>query len=427
VPLNHLQMHAVAFCLHCGLEQAFEPMRWRDGLDHAHAIGDLFRDGGAGGLDNPARTVGTTQTGVSFLTPGDNELLVVASPGAPLCAGCHAPLEVDVRPQDCTTLCRPCSDQATYALPEGLGFVTRSLRAIVGAEHRTDRPAVKVEESTASAAVAIACPRCSAPLTPSEDSRLMTCAYCKTACRVPDRTWWRLRGGNPTSESMWLLFSGPSPKRQQLALAQQHKQEEEQRDAAQAAQKRLKDEQRERERAAERERQRAADAEREAKKRVEELEKEARDSAWGPAIGPLLVISLGFPMGIYAVLMRAFPDWLGAWLVGAMVVCGALFAGGIWGVITPATDRAAREARQRAEEAERQGPERVAANAAQEKAMADARRRRIKGLGWVSGVVLVLGVALGLACTWNMGTRSRSGSGSSGHTSPAQPSRGKGR
>ena len=223
VPLNHLDMDGAVLCVRCGVEQTFEVVRWREALAHAHAVGDFFQNGGAG-FDNPADSIGTSCTGVELTTLGANALAIRASPGHPLCRGCHAPVVVEVTPQGgASVACASCDEQASYGLPPLAHEMTPALRATIASEHRTDRPVVGVLESTGSAAIAITCPSCSAPLTTTEESRFITCAYCKTAARIPDRTWWRVRGGEPTSESMWLLFAGPSPTREEMAETQRRK------------------------------------------------------------------------------------------------------------------------------------------------------------------------------------------------------------
>jgi LSD1 subclass zinc finger protein len=238
VPLNHLDMDGAMLCARCGLEQAFEVVRWREALGHAHAVGDFFRDGGAGGLENPFRTVGTSRTSATVTTEGANALEITASPGGPLCTACRSPLDVEIAGEGTSTVsCKACGERASYAVPAAARKMARALRAIVATEHRTDRPEVTVEEASGATAIAVKCPSCSAPLEVTEDSRFVACAYCKTTSRIPDRTWFRLRGGEPATESMWLLFSGPSPLREEKDEAKQRRKADEERRHAEKAQR----------------------------------------------------------------------------------------------------------------------------------------------------------------------------------------------
>ena len=342
-------MDGVAWCLYCGLEQVFEIVRWREALEHAHAIGDLFRDVHAWGLDNPARTIGTAQVGVARMTPGDNGLVISACPGHPLCAACHAPLDVDVTPVgDCSVVCPGCGEKATYALPTGVGFMSRGLRTVIGAEHRTDRPPVRVDVSDGTATVALACPHCGAPVTPTSDSRLVTCGACKTACRVPDRTWWRLRGGNPASESMWLLFSGVSPRREELAETQQRREATARKDSERAEEKRRRDTATARNRAVIEEAERVARAAEAEAKRLEAAADQAAKRAARWAL-PLFLIPIALAVGGATLVIHAL-----SYAAMLTVLVGAALVGMVGGFFTYVfvINRAAAQARKRAEDAE---------------------------------------------------------------------------
>jgi hypothetical protein len=216
VPLNQLDMDGAIVCARCGTEQAFEVARWRQALGHAHSAGDLSGDGAEGipKEKNPFRTVGTSRTGVKLALEGANGLEITASPGHPLCARCRAPLEVTFDAAARTrAACEGCAESAEYVVPSAARKMMHALHAIVAAEHRADRAAVLVEATET--AIVVKCPICSAPLPIDQESKIVTCKFCSTSSRIPERTWARLRGGAAVVESMWLLFQGPSPLRQE--------------------------------------------------------------------------------------------------------------------------------------------------------------------------------------------------------------------
>ena len=204
VPLDYIATDGAVSCVRCGLEQAFDVACWRQALGHAHAIGDFFAQG-------------ETKHQGSLTTDGANALTITAIAGrVPLCGECQAAVDVTVTPNgNATVSCTSCDERATYAMPAPAHDLCPGLRAIIATAYRADRPAVHVDESTD--AIAIKCPSCSAPLVATEASKFLTCAYCNTVSRIPDRTFWRLRGGTPTCEVLWLLFSGRSPVFQEAA------------------------------------------------------------------------------------------------------------------------------------------------------------------------------------------------------------------
>jgi len=87
------------------------------------------------------------------------------------------------------------------------------LVGVVSIEQRTDRSEVKLDR--AGPAIATACPSCDAPFAAHLQIRLVTCQYCKTVSRIPERSWSEL--ASPSRGEPWyLLFEGPSRRRTEL-------------------------------------------------------------------------------------------------------------------------------------------------------------------------------------------------------------------
>ena len=211
VPLNHLDMDGGVSCARCGLEQAFEVRGWVDALRSAHAVGELSgAKAGTVDVDPEIAKVLATRTSITLEVPGANAFRATSSPGHPLCESCHAP--VDVAPGTdgrVTVSCKACGASAVYVVPAAARKMTKgALEAVIAVEHRADRAAVKVEQTPG--AIAVGCPSCNAPLQASDASKFVTCSYCNTVSRIPDHTWFQMSGKDPVSESMWLLFRGPS-------------------------------------------------------------------------------------------------------------------------------------------------------------------------------------------------------------------------
>ncbi len=191
VPLGHIDMDGAVLCVRCGLEQAFEVRGWHEAFDYAHAVAE----------DSVAST---------RLVSEANAFQLTASPGRPVCESCHAFLGVAFADGGrATATCEVCKTSAEYAVPEAAGRMTKqSLTAVLAAEHRTDREAVKVEQTAG--AIAVLCPSCNAALDASDGTRLVRCKYCNTTSHIPSRVWFRLGGKEPKPEPMWLAFVGKS-------------------------------------------------------------------------------------------------------------------------------------------------------------------------------------------------------------------------
>lgn len=198
VPINGVT--DVATCAHCGIEQALDVQQWRELLDEAHAAADHFADAD-GGDDHRA-----------LQASGDNELHAKAKAGHPPCSVCQAPLAVQVDAARAVATCA-CGATATYELSASARKVSAA-KAILSSEHRSDREYVHVDGSEQ--AIAIKCPQCAAPLPIEQATKFVTCAFCQTQSRIPDRAWFRIASAVPEPEPMWLLFEGPSKKHGRL-------------------------------------------------------------------------------------------------------------------------------------------------------------------------------------------------------------------
>ena len=230
-PLHGFDVDGEVECQRCGLNQAFDTAQWKEALEHVHAVGDLSGPSPEGrnptpgvsiAAQNPHRTLGVehtqsehTQQTTIFSGGGMRQLTLrtAASPGHPLCRKCHAPL--DAQPDGrggLESACPRCGDRARYALPPGTQAIYPALVAVIGEEHRLDRPAVKVGAG-GGGAVAITCPSCGAALPLTSAADLVTCAFCKAVARVPMRAWCRVSGEKARFEPFWVLVAGQSPKR----------------------------------------------------------------------------------------------------------------------------------------------------------------------------------------------------------------------
>jgi hypothetical protein len=206
MPLNHLPIDGAVRCLHCARSQAPEENLFPELVHSAHAVVDL-----AGEEQSPYAAIGrTAATAVETFV---DEATAVLGPGGPRCELCSGALKVEVpSPGVVTSTCKGCGDRAEYrAKPEreyGPGFV-----AVLASEHRTDRASVK--NAVGGAAIAITCPNCGAPLEPKLERQAVSCTFCNTPCRIPEDTWAVLKGA-PRQQPWYLLFQGPSTRREEL-------------------------------------------------------------------------------------------------------------------------------------------------------------------------------------------------------------------
>jgi hypothetical protein len=223
-------------CQRCGLRQAFTPGQWEQALDTAHAIADLCGPNPEGrflGLGpsiaakNPSKSLGVehtrTESKQSTTTIDGNgtrsrTLRILVSPGHPLCHACHLPLHVKLDAAGKSeTECARCGDRATYALPTGATAKAPALRAVIGEEHRTDRPRAKIDAKVDAAGVAaLTCPSCGAGLPVEPGADLATCSFCHTTSRVARKGWAQASGAAPAFDPFWVLLEGPSKRRRVL-------------------------------------------------------------------------------------------------------------------------------------------------------------------------------------------------------------------
>ncbi len=233
-PINHLELEGEATCLHCATNQAFDVGQWREALAHAHAVGDLSGPDPEGrrahallsiARINPMRELGVSETfsehsqgGVSVegAVTVTRSLRIRVSPGRPLDER-GRPLALRRRPdaRGDVIIASSTSEQAEYALPHQAQQLAPGLRGVIAVDHRRDRPPVRVQLASSETPAALRCPSCGAPLDPPEGARIISCRYCSTTARIPERTLVQL-GQRPRLELWWLAFRGPSPLRLRL-------------------------------------------------------------------------------------------------------------------------------------------------------------------------------------------------------------------
>jgi len=224
-PLDGIDADGAVDCVHCGLRQHFEVSAWVPALGFAHDIGDLAGPAPEGrcphptlwiGSENPYQGVGDAVTFAQLPRNAYSALSIEATPGFPVCAACHVPLDVTVTgPGACTTACPRCGVRAVYALPDGARNLDELMVAVIADEHRTECP--QAQRTTTQAGVtALACPSCGGPLRLAGTGRLQVCAFCNASCIVPARHFARNEGAQRPPDVFWILFRGPSPKRAEL-------------------------------------------------------------------------------------------------------------------------------------------------------------------------------------------------------------------
>jgi hypothetical protein len=236
-------------CLRCGLRQAFDSEQWKKALAVVHAAADLCGPDPEGRFPDPRapiaaknshRTIGLehtfvehTESGTIIDSAGIHQLTlrVKGSPGHPLCTKCRTPLSVmlDGRGQ-AQTVCERCGERALYGLAAGAADSLPRLRAVVGEEYRTDRPAAKIGAVNAAGIAAMMCPSCGAGLSINRGDEFAACSFCRTTSRISKRAWGRPSGEAPPFEAFWLLFEGPSLKRAEISGGGHREQDDEEQD-----------------------------------------------------------------------------------------------------------------------------------------------------------------------------------------------------
>lgn len=240
-PLDGLDADGAVDCAHCGLRQRFDVSEWKEGLEFAHAVGDLAGPEPEGkyphpsiwiGGDNDYAKVGVThtfvvpkaakitgepgETGASIMATLRRQLDLRAAPGQPVCKRCRVPLHTTVTgPGAVSTRCPSCGDEARYALPDTSRNTYERLVGAVADEHRVDRPRAQMMPTQAGV-VAMKCPACGAPFSIQGTEKVQTCGYCKASCFVAAKTMARFQSRTPEPEVWWILFRGLSTERERL-------------------------------------------------------------------------------------------------------------------------------------------------------------------------------------------------------------------
>ncbi|MDP2310960.1 MAG: hypothetical protein Q8P18_33380 [Pseudomonadota bacterium] len=234
-PLDAVETGGLARCASCALTQAVDPGGWQEGLAFAHAVGDLASAGGASGDGlhpnarwaigdrNPHRRIGVEQASDTLILDGTRRmdgmevrrtLRLRAAPGHPLCEGCHAPLQIDLAAEgQARTRCPGCGTTARYDVSAGVLAACHGLRGVLADAQREDLSDARTAED--GGVVALSCPGCGAPLRVEGHSHTAACPFCHLVCRIPSAAPSASAADVPPTP-FWLLFGGPSARRQQL-------------------------------------------------------------------------------------------------------------------------------------------------------------------------------------------------------------------
>lgn len=223
-PLEGVELGTAVDCQQCGALQRFDPSRWEEALSFAHDVGDLAGPSSVGrthhpriwiGEDNPHREIGKTRT---FGELDLGALRVEASPGYPSCTKCRALYEITFSDSRVSTRCPRCGDSTNYEVPEALRSYSSAPRAIVSVGQCIDRKRTRIEQTEAGL-VALKCPNCGGSVMPSGSGESMVeCAYCHTKSILPSRARPRDHARVVQAPIFWVLFEGPSEKRNELEM-----------------------------------------------------------------------------------------------------------------------------------------------------------------------------------------------------------------
>lgn len=231
-PLDAPAVDGTVTCARCAKLQAYDVSAWTEGFRQAHAVGDLGgpdagrREPAVSAERNPFAHIGEDATAAQMNVSGmvidggvmrTRSLELTASPGHPLCPSCHAPLSVAASASgDLEARCSRCDHRATYhTAPEVLALYDR-LAGVLADDLRSDHPDARADESEGGGAIAFTCPNCSAALAITPSTRIATCSYCGTTCRIPSRVALNaFPDAAPTP--WWILVEGASDQRFELA------------------------------------------------------------------------------------------------------------------------------------------------------------------------------------------------------------------
>ncbi len=237
-PLDALDFDGSSTCAACHSVQAFDTSAWNDILAHAHAVADLNGcdlDGRNTSIakNNPYSEIGVSEAYSRIEFTGmktergvirTRHVSTVAAPGHPLCDSCGSPMQVEAQAPVARTHCPGCGERAEYQMPPEAKTMAPGLVLALGESFRIDRPEAKLDATSAGMSIAVRCPNCGATLDLLDGKHFITCMYCKTHCRIPNRTLLAMRRGGDRATPYWLLFRLPSVKRAQLERRRQRPQ-----------------------------------------------------------------------------------------------------------------------------------------------------------------------------------------------------------
>ncbi len=184
-------------CVHCGQRQGFPDAELRDVLEIAHATVDPeLRD-----FDVFDRLEGKA----TFIDYARDKLSILAAPGHPRCARCHAFVQLGTADGRTSELSCECGPQAHH-VPGVLARRLPELRGVYSDETRTDVP--RATAASAGGATAFLCALCGGAFGASEigTGPIVPCRYCKAANRVEVAL-------GAKADPVWLLVEGASRKR----------------------------------------------------------------------------------------------------------------------------------------------------------------------------------------------------------------------
>lgn len=230
-PVNHLDSDGTVTCAFCGLDLTLDPRVWARVIGVSHELVDLsavnpdVRSAPVSSplkLDNPYRNIGVNVSERSYDEPGvvggRAALGVRVSPGSPLCPGCRSPLAWQAVGSELMLGCGTCGRSERYARDAFAAQASPALSAVAAQPLRSD-----VRHATShvrpDGVAQLVCPNCGAPLAVQPDSAQVVCSHCQAPALVSSKLWFRLGVREPRVEPIWLLFSGPSARRQALVNA----------------------------------------------------------------------------------------------------------------------------------------------------------------------------------------------------------------